>query len=192
MYLVDWDDTLFPTSSSVAGTMPPEDWGRTCRAIETFLTTALRHGRVYIVTNSEQGWVQLSATRHVPELAPTLRRVEIVSARTSFERRDGGGLGPSLAEQTRWKFLAMLRILRGEILRTRRLPLLVQIGDSDVERTSLLRVAERFPDLPPVKSIQLAHNPSAELLRRQLDQICGVLPLLARSHPTIFDVQLSS
>jgi len=192
VFLIDWDDTLFPTTASTAGSVTAAEWKSLQIDLEAFLTTALRYGRVHIVTNSENGWVEMSVARHMPGLAPLIARIPVVSARSAFERKDHlTTIIPTAEEQTRWKFLAMLGILQREIQTTRAIPTLVQIGDSTVERAALLRIAARLPDLPPVKSIQLVQQPSAALLQRELHQLTPVVPLLARQQNTAVDVQLS-
>ena len=45
-------------------------------------------GKVLIITNAAEGWVELSAQRFMPKTAKVLRKdVEIISARTKFEKK---------------------------------------------------------------------------------------------------------
>ena len=83
---VDWDDTLFPTSALLDTGYLVESYGRldkpqpfppdlqdsldqldasACRFIET----AMRLGRVLLVTNAAEGWVVQSASLATPRLA---------------------------------------------------------------------------------------------------------------------------
>lgn len=51
------------------------------------LEMSKKNGQVIIITNAAEGWVELSAQRFMPLTARVLRRnVEIVSARTKYER----------------------------------------------------------------------------------------------------------
>ena len=43
-------------------------------------------GKVYIVTNAAQGWVELSAKRFLPKVNRELVDIEIISARTKYEK----------------------------------------------------------------------------------------------------------
>ena len=43
-------------------------------------------GKVYIVTNAAQGWVELSAKRFLPKVNSELVDIEIISARTKYEK----------------------------------------------------------------------------------------------------------
>jgi hypothetical protein len=56
------------------------------KAAKECLETASRFGQVIIVTNSDDGWVKYSAERFFPSLVPFLDQVEIVSARSKYER----------------------------------------------------------------------------------------------------------
>jgi len=51
------------------------------------LRSAAAHGTVLIITNSDSGWVEYSASRFLPSLLPTLQSdlVSTVSARTRYE-----------------------------------------------------------------------------------------------------------
>jgi hypothetical protein len=42
-------------------------------------------GRVIIVTNAAEGWVELSAKRFLPRVNAELNGIEIISARTKYE-----------------------------------------------------------------------------------------------------------
>lgn len=50
------------------------------------LTSSVKHGRVYIVTNATEGWVQFSAQKYMPLVYEALKKVEVISARSLFER----------------------------------------------------------------------------------------------------------
>ena len=54
---------------------------------DDLLVKAKQFGRVYIVTNAAEGWVQLSAHRFLPKVYQTLLNdVTIISARTKYEK----------------------------------------------------------------------------------------------------------
>jgi hypothetical protein len=45
------------------------------------------NGKVLIITNAAEGWVELSAQRFMPKTAKILRKdIEIISARTRYEK----------------------------------------------------------------------------------------------------------
>ena len=50
------------------------------------LEKSKENGKVLIITNAAEGWVELSAQRFMPKTAKVLRKdIEIISARTKYE-----------------------------------------------------------------------------------------------------------
>lgn len=45
-----------------------------------------KFGKTYIVTNAAEGWVELSARRFMPKVNAELKDIEIISARTRYEK----------------------------------------------------------------------------------------------------------
>jgi hypothetical protein len=45
-----------------------------------------KFGKTYIVTNAAEGWVELSARRFMPKVFAELKDIEIISARTRYEK----------------------------------------------------------------------------------------------------------
>mmetsp|Transcript_16362 Transcript_16362/g.32021 ORF Transcript_16362/g.32021 Transcript_16362/m.32021 type:complete len:323 (+) Transcript_16362:22-990(+) len=104
----DWDDTLLCSSVLQSGGVRlthalGEKERAEIEALEATviqcLSVAMSLGTVVVVTNAEQGWVELSAQRFLPGVVDLLAKVPIVSARTSFE-----GLYPNSPVQ--WKLRA--------------------------------------------------------------------------------------
>jgi len=92
--IFDWDDTICPSSFvdqweiETFNDLPlhvqniMHDVGR---AAEKCLRAAAKYGEVIIITNSDDGWVNYSAERYVPNLLPVLPNYTIISARTRYE-----------------------------------------------------------------------------------------------------------
>lgn len=52
------------------------------------ITISKENGKVLIITNAAQGWVELSAKRFMPKTARAIQsQVEVISARTKFEKQ---------------------------------------------------------------------------------------------------------
>jgi hypothetical protein len=125
------------------------------------LEKARQVGEVVIITNAMTGWVEQSASEHVPELVPLLRQVPIVSA-----RGDHGKDFP--ADMARWKeqaFLALQKRLSPTV------PLnLISLGDSPWDMDAAHSLGERFEEAW-VKTVKLANEPTPEQLRKELELI---------------------
>jgi hypothetical protein len=93
LFLVDWDDTLFPTAYTnwLEKHTPQKSPDQFMKIIENrvirFLEEISKYGTFAIVTNSQEGWVKLSASNWMPGLLPYLDRLPIISARSIFEGR---------------------------------------------------------------------------------------------------------
>lgn len=92
--IFDWDDTICPSSFV-------DQWdiqsfhdlplhfqnlfNEIGKEAERCLAAAAQHGTVLIITNSDDGWVNYSAERYIPNLLPVIAKYRIVSARTRYE-----------------------------------------------------------------------------------------------------------
>lgn len=93
--IFDWDDTICPSSFvdqfkvdnfSELPLHYQNLFNEIGRCAERCLAAAAKHGEVIIITNSDEGWVDYSAERYVPNLLPVLPHYRVVSARTRYER----------------------------------------------------------------------------------------------------------
>ena len=53
--------------------------------VHTILLQAMEAGKVFIITNASEGWVQHSAGMCMPGLMEPLQKIEVISARAGFE-----------------------------------------------------------------------------------------------------------
>ncbi|GKY96887.1 hypothetical protein MPSEU_000647700 [Mayamaea pseudoterrestris] len=93
--IFDWDDTICPSSfvdrcniDHVSELPVPFQhvFIEIAKAAEACLHEASKHGQVIIITNSDDGWVNYSCERYLPQLLPIMEKYRIVSARTGYER----------------------------------------------------------------------------------------------------------
>jgi hypothetical protein len=203
--MFDWDDTLL-ASSYLAGlgyrldsadiTNPEVD--AAMRALEatvcTLLNLALQYGTVNIVTNAETGWVQLSAQKFMPLVVPMLSRVNVISARSTYE--------PHHPEQPlKWKYYAFHERLSSvfgsgvplsgswsssgvEVTKN-----VVSFGDSHVEREAIRAVTRGVAGCR-TKSVKFAERPTPEQLRRQLELVSNCFHYI-HNHDADLDLQLT-
>lgn len=189
MIIFDWDDTLLPSSwLSVKGlrldypAQLPQD---VLDELETHqesvcavLIKAIQCGTVVIITNAETGWVELSAQRFMPRVAPLLASICVFSARSTFEP-----MYPN--DPLQWKVAAFKQLVghtqpiticdsEEQLQRS-----VISFGDSVHERDAVRKVTENL-GCTFTKSVKFVERPNLEQLRREvdlvrncLDYICG-------------------
>jgi hypothetical protein len=143
--------------------------------------------RTIIITNAEQGWVQLSCSKFMPSLMPYLETVSVVSARSSFE-----SIFPD--SPLRWKYNAMHSCLIGGGFfgtdgRSAVDKHVLSLGDSHVEREAVRAICRGMPSTR-TKSVKFSEKPTAEQLRRQIELINSTFGYIT-SHSGDLDLQLT-
>lgn len=178
LIVLDWDDTLLPSTwlqqqglqITAGSALPSEEQkaelSRVARCVIKTLRRAKRLGHVIVVTNAEKGWVELSCRKFLPEVAPLLEGVKVLSARALFE--------PAWPQSPiQWKRLAFHREVStffqgpsktaaADIRKN-----VVSVGDSLQERTALLEATDGRHCW--AKSLKLLERPSVEQLVKQHD-----------------------
>lgn len=147
------------------------------------LQESLRYGTVKVVTNAEEGWVELSGARFMPKLTAFIREkhIKIVSARSSYEAHFP-------ESPSSWKTAAFVAEVDETFPDIDQLNVLV-LGDSLSERDAAHALAGRLP-LSCVKSVKLVERPNVAQLQRQIQLLHGSFRDL-RDHIGSFDVNLT-
>ena len=176
----DWDDTLCPSShlSKLGiglGTNLSVKFEKLEKSIIKLLRIAITRSQVFIITNSETGWVRLSARKFLPGVVSILEECVIISARSSYEK-----LFPE--EPIRWKYEAFKTLL------TKDTECIISIGDSICERDAVRLVVKGSDAV--VKTVKLAHTPSIEQLLRQQELITGSYHYI-HDHDDALDLMLT-
>lgn len=214
MLILDWDDTLLCSSflahhsyqlssplydltrplceSDDAATRASREVSLQLRALEACVCTLLHSAsaagqRIAVVTNAEQGWVELSCAKFLPSVLPLLTslNVRVISARSTFEKAFPNS-------PLHWKYYAMHDVLtptfgvdgQPHVCKT-----VLSLGDSHVERQAVRALGQGVPNTR-VKSVKFAERPTAEQLRRQLELVCQCWGYIS-SHPAELDLQLT-
>jgi len=167
LLIFDWDDTLLPSSwikqqglklSSDADLTPDQVKQLeqlTARNIRTMMA-AKRLGTVIIVTNSTEGWVELSCWKFMPSLADALDGVRIISARSDYEKE---GIKCPLE----WKVHAFQKEIGSVDSGLRNV---ICLGDSMHEHAALFLVARGLPQVR-AKSLKFLAFPEVAQLIEQ-------------------------
>jgi len=170
----DWDDTLLCSSflSSEGYRLDTEEdktieMRKQLKQLEqtviNVLKLSLQYGAVHIITNAETGWVQLSAQKFIPGVVPLLEKVNILSARSTFE--------PQYPDSPlKWKFYAFQQRLHNILSEQNSCKNILSFGDSHVEREAV-RAVTRDALQTRTKSVKFAERPSIEQLQRQIELV---------------------
>jgi len=190
---IDWDDTLLCSSVlSNQGIKLDSDMGNAVEmmsqleelsaSVISVLNVAMAFGTVYIVTNGETGWVQLSAQKFLPNVVPLLETLHVFSARSTFE--------PMFPDSPmKWKFLAFQESLNQEYAESHCMKNVLSFGDSHVEREAIQLVTKGLPNTR-TKSIKFAERPTIEQLQRQLELVSNCFQYIS-SHEEDLDLCMS-
>mmetsp|Transcript_101169 Transcript_101169/g.321282 ORF Transcript_101169/g.321282 Transcript_101169/m.321282 type:complete len:264 (-) Transcript_101169:101-892(-) len=183
LLIFDWDDTILPSTwvqqqglRLDEGSVPTDEQfamlQRMADSARGTLQGALQRGRVIIVTNGEQGWVELSCWKFMPSLAPILEGVPIVSARSTYEKQ-------GIVSPFEWKLHAFSKEIHGfyadsgsDVRRN-----ILSLGDSMHEHMALAQVTQgmtncrakalKFVSFPELEQLIEQH----ELVGRRMDDI---------------------
>mmetsp|Transcript_26774 Transcript_26774/g.58215 ORF Transcript_26774/g.58215 Transcript_26774/m.58215 type:complete len:311 (+) Transcript_26774:456-1388(+) len=184
--ILDWDDTLCPSTTcmrhlglSVLGD-PPE--GKVAQELDAL---AMEVGllldkaselaeKVVIVTNAEEGWIELACKAWLPSLLPHLERAEVVSARSTWEPK-------GVASPAGWKAKAFEDAVAQFYSRYAHQSWknIISIGDAPHEREALSRVVRGAPIARGKrcrsKSVKFILRPSIPQLKREIQLLCSSL-----------------
>jgi hypothetical protein len=92
--IFDWDDTILPTTFLNPGGLPdavalPATVKQQLKKLESvankILLKCMDVGKVFIITNAAEGWVEYSTKKYLPKLKNVVSQVSVISARTKFE-----------------------------------------------------------------------------------------------------------
>lgn len=182
----DWDDTLLCTTflqqnglrldaESEVTQEQREKLGELAFSGIELLCAAKAFGTVVVVTNGENGWIELSCQKFMPALAPLLESVKLVSARSTYE-------GPDNPSPLCWKMRAfeseLARIFGVRVLASPdKRKNMLSLGDGVHEREALMRCAASVPNCC-AKTLKFVERPSIaqlmqqhSLVRRSLESI---------------------
>ena len=163
----DWDDTLLCTSylnMKPDAASSPAVQKHLQSITETgiqLIETAMKFGRTFIITNAMKGWVEYSATKYIPGLLPTLKKIRIISARSEHETLYPG-------QYHEWKIQAFLNVqkeMKSEIITN-----LVSLGDSTIEMDAVHVMGNEFAQAL-IKTVKFRETPTPEELAKQLELV---------------------
>ena len=123
------------------------------------IKSSKQYGKVYIVTNAAEGWVELSAKRFLPQVNQELQSdVTIISARTRYEK-----LYPR--NYQKWKVEAFLDTRKD--MDTDAITNLIALGDNVFEIEAAYILGAQFKNAF-IKTVKFRQSPSTNELIKQI------------------------
>jgi hypothetical protein len=170
LYILDWDDTLFPTSwvtkngidiiNNNSRDRYIEHFKSLDRTLNSFLRNISKHGKVIIVTNALKDWVKLSSIV-IPQTYHVLKNINIVSARSLFSDKT-----KNIME---WKKSAFQLVIDEEF-KNKRLMNIISIGDAEYEHQALVSLTHtNFDKIKFLKSFRLIKDPTYDQLIEEVE-----------------------
>lgn len=125
------------------------------------LETAIKYGKVYIITNAAEGWVQFSAKKFMPSLQDLFDKITIISARAQYEQHFPNDV-------PKWKIYAFLdtqKEIDGAIITN-----IIALGDSNMELDAAHQLAQKFSKAL-IKTVKFREFPKPNELVKQLTKV---------------------
>lgn len=169
--ILDWDDTLYPTSWTVENGIDLTDpksrykFMNYFNLLDKYLSQTLKefkkYGHVLIITNAMPEWVELSSSV-LPKTIRSLKNIEIISARQKFQNH---------AKMSDWKKLTFKEELTKRIKKYKYTNV-ISIGDAEYEHNALINLYN-WELLPHkyLKSIQFIKSSDYRTLIDQIKMI---------------------
>lgn len=167
--IFDWDDTLFSTSflkkigafnNSFSNSKKIfAKIKKLEKKVEKVLSLSIEKGYTFIITNSDEGWVQESSRIFYPQVFPLLHKISILSSRKLFQH-----IYPN--DSSKWKtetFRQISNYFKRDI-KTK----IICIGDSFSEIEASKKMANYFAQAY-VKTVKFKTDPDISCLISQVN-----------------------
>ena len=198
--VLDWDDTLMPSTwlkgQGLTSAALADKFGMTkemvsaCEEVavhvERVIKKAQEYGKVFIITNGVQGWVEKSCEMFMPSIRNLVLSLPIISAAGLYRYFS--------KDPILWKRMTFRRELLdrafGGMPRAGRVVISIGDGCAEQEAARYLMTIGSYSQvgLLSVRSLKIVESSSPAILIRQLDEICQILPTLATQSGD-FDLQ---
>jgi len=165
--ILDWDDTLFPTTWITTNEINLKNNIETDKYKQYFLQVDLdlnnllikliQCGTVIIVTNALISWIKLSTTI-LPRTSKILESIKVISARGDYQNKSANPMD--------WKKLAFESITQ---TMGKKINNIISVGDAEYEYNALISLFDPNPKTYKLlKSVKFIKYPTKEVL---IDQI---------------------
>lgn len=180
--ILDWDDTLFPTSwidKAISNPYLYQDLQKIEQIVYKLFEKILDYCSIfYIVTNADSGWIEYSSSKYMPLVFNFLllhqENVKIISARSN-----NSIMFPD--QDYVWKLIEINNILSVLSQDSSLIYLdkqIISIGDSYIEKLATKEVASEYN--LKVKTIKLLEQPSCKQLQQELELLYNNYDVIIR------------
>jgi hypothetical protein len=177
LFILDWDDTLFPTNWVMKNNISLSDpnnlnnyinyFQELDRILAKFIEKTINLGKVIIVTNALPAWIELSSV-FLPKTSHLLQKVKIVSARKNYRHKSSNMMD--------WKILAFRDIIDNEFKNPSTVNI-ISIGDAEYEYQALIALNDYNKQTKKIlKSVKFMREPTHEILIDQLEVLGQAIP----------------
>jgi hypothetical protein len=182
LIILDWDDTLFPTSwvmnnninMAKASDNHKVMFSELDNILYDFLHKCLKLGKVIIVTNASYGWVNISLKVLPYTSKILLNNIKILSAREMFQKQNSIHV---------WKRLAFEQEVVEYFMGKHDVHNIVSIGDAEYEYNALIHFYDWKKIIPKkrlLKTIKLISSPTYYSLLDQIDVLSNCIEKICR------------
>lgn len=195
VWLLDWDDTLFPTyscireginlfSSDISQLPEPMQtyFGELADILEEFFKLIIPHTKVYIITNSSLGWVQSTMDGYMGKLLKYLPDIEVISARHLHYK-----LAPD--SPITWKINTFRPIIKEWTGKSNQI---IALSDSPCDHRALKTIIDEL-DLKTthkIKILKTADSPDRVQVLNQIKSLISVFSNLVE-HPNHLELEMT-
>ena len=171
LIILDWDDTLFPTSflskngyfsENIILAEKEEKIKKKLEKLEKsvlrLINISLSKGEVFIITNASEGWVEYTSSKYYQKFYEILDKIKIISARGEWE-----GIFPDNINEWKMNSFSNLRKYFDSKLVTN----ILCLGDSMLEIEAGKFLANCFQEAF-IKTIKFKEDPKPDELNKQL------------------------
>ena len=183
LIILDWDDTLFPTTWTVKNRINLSDKDTKERYIVYFsqldnllyklLSAFMEHGTIFVVTNAMVKWVLVSADilPHTKRLLQS--KIQIISAR----EKHGKEIPNDMFE---WKRLIFKNLVSKYYLDNSSQNI-ISVGDADYEFRALVDLWNKHHKRRILKTVKFMPSPSFDALIDQLEVLASSVPHICKT-----------
>ncbi|KAK6589091.1 apicomplexan-conserved protein [Cryptosporidium xiaoi] len=161
LIIVDWDDTLIPTTWMTSNTRFDLKNQQLGTILSLFFQEAMKLGEVVIITNADPSWVYEISEKYLQEILFYLRKIPICSARQFATK--------NTYDMVNWKFRAFYNVIQYFCDKEDGIKKIISIGDSYWDRDAVFSVYERNKKIEIIpKAVKFVNSPTYEALCEQI------------------------